>query len=103
VKDILNPSRATCTSSRRSDGPLGREAVRRRRRAEEGPFSGVLAQGSIDAGDLIGSLRGEKLEVYWRTRRRQRLRQRHRPMASTAQHRVRATPAREIRGQIVKK
>lgn len=30
---------------------------------KKGPFSGVLAQGTIDSGDLIGSLKGEKLEV----------------------------------------
>jgi hypothetical protein len=30
---------------------------------KKGTFSGVLAQGTIDAGDLIGPLKGEKLEV----------------------------------------
>lgn len=29
---------------------------------KKGPFSGVLAQGTIDAGDLIGPLNGAKLE-----------------------------------------
>jgi hypothetical protein len=29
--------------------------------AKKGPFSGVLAQGKIDAGDLIGSMAGAKL------------------------------------------
>jgi hypothetical protein len=65
VKDILNPSAGDLhLGPAGANGPLvvklfpvGGAAPKK------GPFSGVLAQGSIDAGDLIGSLRGEKLEV----------------------------------------
>jgi hypothetical protein len=65
VKDILNASAGDLhLGPAGANGPLvvklfpvGGAAPRK------GPFSGVLAQGSIDAGDLIGPLRGEKLEV----------------------------------------
>jgi len=65
VKDISNPSAGDLhLGPAGANGPLvvklfpvGGAAPKK------GPFSGVLAQGSIDAGDLIGSLRGEKLEV----------------------------------------
>ena len=65
VKDILNPAAGDLhLGPAGANGPLvvklfpvGGAAPKK------GPFSGVLAQGSIDAGDLIGSLRGEKLEV----------------------------------------
>lgn len=65
VKDILNPSAGDLhLGPAGANGPLvvklfpvGGAA------AKKGPFSGVLAQGTIDAGDLIGPLRGEKLEV----------------------------------------
>lgn len=65
VKDLLNPSAGDLhLGPAGANGPLvvklfpvGGAAPKK------GPFSGVLAQGSIDAGDLIGSLKGEKLEV----------------------------------------
>lgn len=65
VKDILNPSAGDLhLGPAGANGPLvvklfpvGGAAPKK------GPFSGVLAQGTIDAGDLTGSLRGEKLEV----------------------------------------
>jgi hypothetical protein len=65
VKDILNPSAGDLhLGPAGANGPLvvklfpvGGAAPKK------GPFSGVLAQGTIDAGDLIGSLKGEKLEV----------------------------------------
>jgi hypothetical protein len=65
VKDLLNPSAGDLhLGPAGANGPLvvklfpvGGAAPKK------GPFSGVLAQGTIDAGDLIGSLKGEKLEV----------------------------------------
>jgi hypothetical protein len=65
VKDILNPSAGDLhLGPAGANGPLvvklfpvGGAAPKK------GPFSGVLAQGTIDAGDLLGSLKGEKLEV----------------------------------------
>ena len=65
VKDILNPSAGDLhLGPAGANGPLvvklfpvGGAAPKK------GPFSGVLAQGTIDAGDLIGSLKGEKLET----------------------------------------
>ena len=65
VKDILNPSAGDLhLGPAGANGPLvvklfpvGGAA------AKKGPFSGVLAQGTIDAGDLIGSLTGEKLDA----------------------------------------
>jgi hypothetical protein len=65
VKDILNPSAGDLhLGPAGANGPLvvklfpvGGAAPKK------GPFSGVLAQGTLDAGDLIGSLKGEKLEV----------------------------------------
>lgn len=65
VKDILNPSAGDLhLGPAGANGPLvvklfpvGGASPKK------GPFSGVLAQGTIDAGDLIGPLKGEKLEV----------------------------------------
>lgn len=65
VKDLLNPSAGDLhLGPAGANGPLvvklfpvGGAAPKK------GPFSGVLAQGTIDSGDLIGSLKGEKLEV----------------------------------------
>jgi hypothetical protein len=63
VKDILNPTAGDLhLGPAGANGPLVVKlfpvggAV-----AKKGPFSGVLAQGTIDAGDLIGPLQGEKL------------------------------------------
>lgn len=65
VKDILNASAGDLhLGTAGANGPLVVKlfpvggAV-----PKKGPFSGVLAQGTIDAGDLIGPLKGEKLEV----------------------------------------
>jgi hypothetical protein len=65
VKDMLNPAAGDLhLGPAGANGPLvaklfpvGGAA------AKKGPFSGVLAQGTIDAGDLIGPLKGEKLEA----------------------------------------
>lgn len=65
VKDLLNASAGDLhLGPAGANGPLvvklfpvGGAAPKK------GPFSGVLAQGTLDAGDLIGSLKGEKLEV----------------------------------------
>lgn len=65
VKDLLNASAGDLhLGPAGANGPLvvklfpvGGAAPKK------GPFSGVLAQGTIDSGDLIGSLKGEKLEV----------------------------------------
>jgi hypothetical protein len=65
VKDILNPAAGDLhLGPAGANGPLvvklfpvGGAAPKK------GPFSGVLAQGTIDAGDLIGSLKGEKLDA----------------------------------------
>ena len=65
VKDISNPSASDLHLGPASANgppvvklfPVGGAAPKK------GPFSGVLAQGTIDAGDLVGSLKGEKLEA----------------------------------------
>jgi hypothetical protein len=65
VKDLINPSAGDLhLGPAGANGPLvvklfpvGGGAPKK------GPFSGVLAQGTIDAGDLIGSLKGEKLDA----------------------------------------
>lgn len=65
VKEILNPSAGDLhLGPAGANGPLvvklfpvGGAAPKK------GPVSGVLAQGTIDAGDLIGPLQGEKLDV----------------------------------------
>jgi hypothetical protein len=64
VKDITNPSAGDLhLGPPNGNGPLvvklfptGGAA------AKKGPFSGVLAQGTIDAGDLIGPMAGAKLD-----------------------------------------
>lgn len=63
VKEILNPAAADLhLGPAGANGPLvvklfpvGGAS------AKKGPFSGVLAQGTIDAGDLIGPMAGSKL------------------------------------------
>ncbi len=64
VKDILNPSAGDLHLGHAgANGPLVVKLFPVGGAPKKGPFSGVLAQGTIDAGDLIGSLKGEKLDV----------------------------------------
>jgi hypothetical protein len=64
VKDILNPAAADLhIGPANANGPLvvklfpvGGAA------AKKGPFSGVLAEGTFDASDLVGPLTGAELE-----------------------------------------
>jgi len=65
VKDISNPSAGDLhLGPTGANGPLVAKLFPVGGAApKKGPFSGVLAQGTIDAGDLLGSMKGEKLEA----------------------------------------
>lgn len=64
VKDILNPAAADLhLGPEGANGPLVVKLFPiGGATAKKGPFSGVLAQGTIDAGDLIGPMAGGKLD-----------------------------------------
>lgn len=65
VKDILNPSAGDLhLGPAGANGPLVVKLFPvKGAAAKKGPFSGVLAEGTIGAADLIGPLQGEKLQV----------------------------------------
>ncbi|MDQ1346459.1 MAG: hypothetical protein QG586_1991 [Pseudomonadota bacterium] len=64
VKDILNPAAADVhLGPAGANGPLVVKLFPARGAApKKGPFSGVLAEGTFDASDLIGPLAGADLE-----------------------------------------
>jgi hypothetical protein len=64
VKDILNVAAADLhLGPTGANGPLVAKLFPKAgSAAKKGPFSGVLAQGTIDAGDLTGPMAGGKLQ-----------------------------------------
>jgi len=63
VKDILNPAADVHLGPAGANGPLVVKLFPARGAApKKGPFSGVLAEGTFDASDLIGPLAGADLE-----------------------------------------